>query len=93
MSRLKAGPISSVDDVKLIWGDDDLRELARHHVRPYNFARHADRAPDDTIDPREFSPDYVLMLAIGAMSILNPARPLAVEVGDFIERRWANVER
>ena len=86
VSRLRSGLVSTVEDVSLTWDDDDRRILARTHLRPYDFARHADRNPSETIDLSEFRPSYVLSLAISALAFLDPGRPVEPEIQEFIEK-------
>lgn len=85
VSRIKAGLVSTVEEVSLTWSEQDRRILARTHLRPYDFARHADRNPSDTIDLSDFRPSFVLSLAISALAFLDPERSVEPEVREFVD--------
>lgn len=83
--RIIEGEIHSSRDVRINIPKATERALLAHIFEPYNFLKHADRDPNDSLELSKIDPISAIAHAIAAYSFLFPNEKLDPDIRLFLE--------
>lgn len=83
---IQSGEISDPSELDVALTTAELRDMLGYIVRPYNFLKHADRDPLETLDESDLNPDGVIIHALTAFSMVCPSKPLPDKIAPFLTK-------
>lgn len=86
IKAVEAGEIKSPEEISINMDGKECRKMLDYLYTPYNFLKHADNDPNQTIDIGAFDAVAALINAITAFSRLCPEKPVSEEVATFLAK-------
>lgn len=86
VAGIEAGEVNEPSDIIIDLSANELWTMLDYITRPYNFLKHADRDPLETLDPSDVDPDGAIIQALTAFSMLEPEMQLPDEVAPYLAK-------
>ena len=84
---IQSGEVTRAADLVINLDAAGRRALLDSIVKPYNFLKHADKDPLETMDDADIDPDHVIGHALSALTMVSPGKPLPDTIKPYLERR------
>lgn len=73
---IQSGEVTQAADLVINLDAAGRRALLDSIVKPYNFLKHADKDPLETMDNGDIDPDHVIGHALSALTMVSPGKHL-----------------
>lgn len=87
VAGIEVGAVKQAADLNINLDAAGRRALLDCIVKPYNFLKHADKDPLETMNDSDIDPDHVIGHALSALTMVSPGKPLPDTIKPYLERR------